>query len=116
MNAWIPTVGVIIAALFGGGIVRAFVEYARNRATGRLETQQFDFASLKGLNELLRGDLAGVREELAQERARRMSELNEERSLRRSLEDELAEERKLRRALEVRVAELERATGGTTNG
>ncbi|MEV0237552.1 hypothetical protein [Nonomuraea sp. NPDC050786] len=109
MTAWIPTIGVVVAALLGGGIVRAFVEYARNRQVGRLESHQFDFSSLREMNEIMKKDLAGVREELAQERA-----------LRRSVEEvlarvreELDQERKLRRALEVRVAELERAAGGT---
>jgi predicted RNase H-like nuclease (RuvC/YqgF family) len=93
---------MVIAALMGGGIVTAIVSYIRNRQTGRMEERQFDFATWKESNALLRNDLNGVRQELEEERSRR-----------RSLEAELNQERKLRVALENRVAELEKATGGT---
>jgi hypothetical protein len=98
----IQALGLVIGALLGGGIVKALVDYVRNRHTGRLEEKQFDFTTLKELNDLLRDDLNGVRKELEEERSRR-----------RALEDELANERRLRVALESRVAELERATGGS---
>lgn len=98
----ISTIGVMIAALLGGGMIKAVVDYFRNRHTGRLEDRQFDFATLKDLNDLLRSDLNGVRKELDDERVRR-----------RTLEDQLAAERRQRVALEARVADLERSTGGT---
>lgn len=97
----LQTIGLIIAALMGGGIFAAIVSYIRNRQTGRMEEKQFDFATWKESNALLRNDLNGVRQELEEERSRR-----------RTLEDELANERRLRVALENRVAELEKATGG----
>lgn len=96
------TIGTVIIALLGGGMIKALADYIRNRQVGKLENRQFDFTTLKELNDLLRNDLNGVRVELEEERVRR-----------RNLEEELATERRLRRALEARVADLERNTGGT---
>lgn len=98
----ISTWGTVIIALLGGGMIKALADYIRNRQVGSLENRQFDFTTLKELNDLLRVDLNGVRVELEEERVRR-----------RNLEEELATERRLRRALEARVADLERNTGGT---
>lgn len=101
----VQLIGIVVAGLLGGGIVKALVDYVRNRHTGRMEERQFDLTTLKELNDLLRKDLNEVRQELDEERTRR-----------RTLEDELAQERRLRVALERRVAELERTTTGGING
>lgn len=101
MNAQaIQTLGIVIASLLGGGIIKALVDLVRNRHIGRLEEKQFDFTTLTQMNELLRLDVIAVR-----------AELNEERARRRSLEEELARERRLRQELEARVEELEKNRG-----
>lgn len=103
MNAQaIQTLGIVIASLLGGGIIKAIVDLVRNRHIGRLEEKQFDFTTLTKMNEILQNDVNAVRKEL-----------NEERAQRRALEEELARERRLRQALEARVEELERTRGGT---
>lgn len=110
-GTWITTVGVIIASLLGGGIVKAFVDYLRDRRTGKLEQSAFEFKTLSEMNDRLRAELKELRAEVEEERKRFRAELDEERNRRRSLEDELAVERRRTAALENRVAELERGRG-----
>lgn len=96
----IQTLGVVIASLLGGGIIKAVVDLIRNRHIGKLEEKQFDFTTLTKMNEILQSDVNAVRKEL-----------NEERAQRRALEEELARERRLRQNLEARVEELEKNRG-----
>lgn len=113
-QAWINTLGVIIAAFLGGGIVKAFVDYLRDRRTGALEQSAFEFKTLSEMNDRLRAELKELRTEVAQERRSRLVELEEERTKRRLLEDELAAEKRRTAALEARVAELETRRSDST--
>jgi len=108
---WITTIGVIIASLLGGGIVKAFVDYLRDRRTGKLEQSAFEFKTLSEMNDRLRAELKELRAEVEEERRRFRAELDEERTRRRSLEDDLSKERRRTADLEFRVAELERDRG-----
>jgi hypothetical protein len=112
--AWTGAIGAIIAALLGGGIVKAFVDFLRDRRTGNLEEQAFEYKTLSEMNSQLRSDLKDLRAELEDDRRKRSVELDEERTKRRQLEDELALERRKRAALEIRVAELENTRGDQT--
>lgn len=109
--AWLTTVGTIIVALLGGGIVKAFVDYLRDRRTGKLEQSAFEFKTLSEMNDRLRAELKEIRLEMEEERKRMRMELDEERAKRRALEDQLATEQRERRRLENRVAELEAHSG-----
>jgi hypothetical protein len=104
----VNTLGMILGALLGGGIVKAVVDYLRNRHVGELEERQFDFTTLKELNDLLRKDLNGMREELSEERRLRVTELAEERARRQRVEEELALAKQRIRVLESRMEAQER--------
>lgn len=112
--ASISALGLIIAAFLGGGIVKAIVDYLRDRRTGALEESAFEYKTLSEMNIQLRADLKDLRNELEGERKKRIVEIDEERTKRRQLEDELAVERRKRAALEIRVAELENNRGDQT--
>lgn len=101
-------VGGIVAAFMGGGLLKAFVDFLRNRDVGELEQKQFDFTTLKELNDLLRKDLNGMREELMEERRLRMTELADERARRQAVEEELAVAKQRIRVLEIRMGAQER--------
>lgn len=111
----LQTAGVIIAALLGGGIVKAVVDYLRNRQLGKLEEHQFEYKTLSEMNAQLREELRDLRAEWEEERKRLRAELDDERTKRRQIEDELATERRERTRLERRVSELEKTneTGGS---
>ncbi len=96
-------VGTVVAALMGGGLIKAFVDFLRNRDVGELEQRQFDFTTLKELNDLLRKDLNGMREELMEERRLRVTELADERARRQRVEEELALAKQRIRVLEARM-------------
>lgn len=106
----LQTAGVVLAALLGGGIVKAAVDYLRNKQVGRLEEHQFEYKTLSEMNGQLRQELRDLRNEWEEERKRLRAELDEERAKRVSLEDQLATERRERARLEQRVAELERTS------
>jgi len=97
--------------LLGGGIVKALVDYLRNRQTGRMEEHQFEYRTLSEMNTQLRQDLKDLRTEMEVERVRLRTELDSERERRRRLEDDLAVEQRRRTRLEHRVAELEKNNG-----
>lgn len=109
----LQTVGVILAALLGGGIVKALVDFLRNRQVGRMEEHQFEYKTLSEMNSQMRQELKDLRIEMEAERKRLRAELDSERDKRRELEDQLATEQRGRRHLERRVAELEKNTGDT---
>lgn len=108
-SGWISTLGVVLGAFLGGGIVKAFVDFLRDRRTGELEQSAFEFKTLTEMNDRLRAELKELRTEVAEERRHRLTELEEERRRRRVVEDSLAEERRRSTSLEIRVAELEQA-------
>lgn len=109
--AWIGTIGVVLASLLGGGIIKAFVDYLKDRRTGALEQSAFEFKTLSEMNDRLRTEIKELRAEIEEERKRMRAELDDERSKRRNLEDQLATEQRERRRLEGRVAELEAHRG-----
>lgn len=112
---WIQTIGTIVVALLGGGIVKAFVDYLRDRRTGALEQSAFEFKTLSEMNDRLRAEIKELRAEIEEERKRMRAELDEERTKRRQLEDELATEKRERQRLANRVAELEAHRGDSTS-
>lgn len=101
-QAWITTIGAVLAALLGGGIAKAMVDFARDRRDGRLAGIAFEFKTLGEMNDRLREQIARV-----------AVELEEERTKRRALEDDLARERRRTAALENRVEELEKDRGNS---
>ena len=115
MNAdTLQAVGVVLAALLGGGIVKALVDFLRNRQLGRMEEHQFEYKTLSEMNSQMRSDLKDLRIEMEAERKRLRAELDSERDKRRELEDQLVTERRERQRLASRVAELEKYNGDTT--
>lgn len=113
-QAWITTIGAILAALLGGGIAKALVDFARDRRDGRLANIAFEFKTLGDMNDRQREQIARLASEMEDERKRRTAELEEERAKRRALEDDLARERRRTAALESRVEELERHRGNSS--
>lgn len=107
MSQWVQTVGMIIGALMGGGLVKAIVDYLRDRRTGKLDESKFEFQTLTEMNASLRQQLKELRAETEQDRRQFRADLDEERRQRRALEEDLAAERQKTRALEARVSELE---------
>lgn len=106
-TTWIQTIGTVVVALLGGGIVKALVDYLRDRRTGKLEQSAFEFKTLSEMNDRLRAEIKELRAEIEEERRRMRAELDDERTKRRQLEDELATEKRERQRLANRVAELE---------
>lgn len=112
MSQWVQTIGMIIGALMGGGLVKAIVDYLRDRRTGKLDESKFEFQTLTEMNASLRQQLKDLKTETDNDRRAFRADLDEERRQRRILEEELAAERQKTRALEARVSELE----GRQNG
>lgn len=105
---------MILAALLGGGIVKALVDFLRNRQLGRMEEHQFEYKTLSEMNSQMRQELKDLRIEMEAERKRLRAELDSERDKRRELEEQLATEQRERRRLDRRVAELEKYNGDST--
>lgn len=99
----IQTLGIVLGALLGGGIVKAVLDYVTARKTTRIDYSESVAKTLAELNDRLKLDLKEVRAELAVERSQRRTleeQLLEQRA-------ELMEERRLRKKLEARVQALE---------
>jgi chromosome segregation ATPase len=101
----IAIIGSILGAFAGGGTITGILNYIRDRRRDQGDVVIGTFTSLKEMNALLHKQLGEVQ-----------TQLDNERTQRRGLEDELATERRARRALEERVAALERRTPDTDPG
>lgn len=111
----LQTIGIIIAALLGGGMIKAILDYINNRRRGKLEEHQFEYQTLSEMNANLRNEVRQLREDIEAERRRMRQEIDEEREKRLQLQQQLAEERSERRRLERRVEELEGDKGNSTS-
>ncbi|WP_157251137.1 hypothetical protein [Nonomuraea typhae] len=95
--------GTVLAALLGGGLITGLLTYLRDRRRDKGEQSIGVVTSLERLNDRLTQQVADLQ-----------TALDEERRLRRTLEDKIDEERRARRALEARLEDrmalLERRT------
>lgn len=106
----IQTIGIVLGALMGGGIVKAVFDYLTSRKTTKIDYSESVAQTLAELNDRLkteakelRGESKELRDELALERSQRRTV--EEQLI--EVKQELREERRLRRELEERVRLLE---------
>jgi len=99
----IKTIGIVLGALMGGGIVKAVLDYFTAKKSTKIDYSESVAKTLSELNDRLKSELKDVRAELIIERQQRR--VLEEQFL--EQREELREERRLRKDLEERVRLLE---------